>query len=447
MKKSLIIDLHLHSRFSQAVSKYINLSTLSEWGNKKGIDVLSTSDVTHPLWFGELQEQLQAVNDGVYKLKGVEEDSSPFFILTTELSLIYSEFGKGRRVHMIVCFPNLEIVAKVNSEFIKQGFNLASDGRPILGISLRRLCNLLSKIDHEIVLIPAHAWTPWFGIYGSKSGYDSLAEAFGEYADQIFAIESGLSSDPIMNWQVEELKNRSIVSFSDAHSLSKIGREATVLQLKDKISNDGEISLKDITYTNIINGMKKGSNSPFDVDYTIEYYPEEGKYHYTGHRNCKVKFNPFETAEQGTTYPVCGRELTVGVLHRLEELSGKELITTRDLKDTQGVIWQHHSDYGKFVHMVPLLEILSECYGVNIQTKKVSTAYSTLLQMLGSELDILLTAEILDIKRVGGERVSQAIQKVRMRDLSIDPGYDGEYGKVSIWNEEDTMQPEQLKMI
>jgi PHP family Zn ribbon phosphoesterase len=196
-----------------------------------------------------------------------------------------------------------------------------------------------------------------------------------------------------------------------------------------------------------MNGMKKNSPGPLEIDFTIEYYPEEGKYHFTGHRNCKVKFNPLETAQQGTTCPVCGRELTVGVLHRIEELSKRELITTQDLRDLNAVIWKHHSQYGKFVHMVPLLEILSESYRVSIQTKKVTTAYNTLLENLGSELDILLTVDISNIKQVGGDKVAQGIQKVREGNLTIDPGYDGEYGKVSIWNNEEIMQPEQLKMI
>ncbi|HRN96545.1 MAG TPA: endonuclease Q family protein [Candidatus Levybacteria bacterium] len=451
---TLVVDLHLHSRFSRAVSSSITIHNLYLWGKMKGIHVLSVSDVTHPIWLQEIEVQLIEQQDGVYTLKETEKMSEfiqndhtrnvidPCFILTTELSLIYSEFGKGRRVHVIVCFPDLAVVKKANKIFVNHGFNLTSDGRPILGISLRNLCELLLSVDPRIVIIPAHAWTPWFGVYGSKSGYDSLSDAFGEYETHIFAIESGLSSDPRMNWQIEELTHRSIVSFSDAHSLSKIGREATVLKYKRK---EERMKREDLTYKNIINGLKKGGDSPFELAYTIEYYPEEGKYHYTGHRVCGVALSPEQTHVQGTVCPVCGRELTVGVLHQIENLKKQTTISVTNHTDTHGVVWQKGSTGEKFVNLVPLLEIIAETVEVGVNSKKVKTLYSQMITALGPELYILLESSLESITRIAGERIAQAIDKVRRRDIVIQPGFDGEYGKVRIWEEDTSV--EQLKMI
>jgi uncharacterized protein (TIGR00375 family) len=332
----------------------------------------------------------------------------------------------------------------VNKTFIAQGFNLISDGRPILGISLRNLCELLFSIDPEICIIPAHAWTPWFGVYGSKSGYDSLEEAFGEYSSKIFAIESGLSSDPLMNWQIAELDTRSIVSFSDAHSLPKIGREATVLGVKRK----GErVKLKEITYENIIGGLKKEAKSPFELAYTIEYYPEEGKYHYTGHRNCGVRYTPAQTQKNGIICPVCGRDLTVGVLHRIEYLKKNGDVALTANTDALGVVWQSNKTRGKYVNLVPLLEIIAESLSVGISSKKVNTVYTQMIVSLGSELEILLSVPIAAINRAVGEKIAHGVQKVRSRDITITPGFDGEYGKVSIWNKEGAGASKQLKMI
>jgi uncharacterized protein (TIGR00375 family) len=412
----------------------------------KGLNVMTVSDFTHPVWFREISTQLEEVQPGVYRYKKyreVEEANAalfkrefigPYFVLTTELSCMYSEFGRGRRVHVIVCAPGLEVVAKINKEFLKRGFNLLADGRPILGISLRNLAELLFEIDPTIAIIPAHAWTPWFGIYGSKSGYDSLLEAFGEYAKYIFAIESGLSSDPAMNWQIRELDTRSIVSFSDAHSLPKMGREATALRLKHGKS---KIKQEDITYRNILNALVKGKERVFELAYTIEYYPEEGKYHYTGHRKCGVSFNPSETKNKGTVCPVCGKELTVGVLHRLEELAKREPAFTYK-EDENNVVWiADKRNKLSFVNLVPLPEILAETLSVGVGTQKVRSLYDQMIAVMGSELDILLRSSVIDIKNIAGEKVAKSITKVRKRDIEISPGFDGEYGKVSIWDDEE----------
>lgn len=450
---TLAIDLHLHSRFSRAVSQSMIIPNLYLYGRMKGLNVMSVSDFTHPVWFREISTQLEEVQAGVYRYKKYQEveDANgavftkkflgPYFVLTTELSCIYSEFGKGRRVHVIVCVPSLEVVAKINKEFLSRGFNLLADGRPILGISLRNLAELLFEIDSKIAIIPAHVWTPWFGMYGSKSGYDSLSEAFGEYAKYIFAIESGLSSDPAMNWQIRELDSRSIVSFSDAHSLQKMGREATILRKRQNgISNSkfpisNKIKLEDITYGNILNALVKGKERVFELAYTIEYYPEEGKYHYTGHRNCGVSLSPTETKERGTVCPVCGKALTVGVLHRIEELTSRNpSFTYRE--DSNNVVWITDKQKNKeFVNLVPLTEILAETFAVGVGTQKVKRAYDQLISSLGPELEILLNSSLQEIKNVAGEKAAQAILKVRKRDIEISPGFDGEYGKVAIWDE------------
>ncbi len=456
MSNQLVLDLHLHSRFSRAVSNKINLSTLYFWGRMKGINILSVSDFTHPIWFGELEKELEEVQAGVYSLKTLKRIENenlamsassftgPYFILTTELSCIYSEFGRQRRVHVLICAPDINTVQKINKEFVKQGYNIISDGRPILGISLRNLSELLFNIDSRITIIPAHAWTPWFGVFGSKSGYDSLEEAFGEYSKYIFAIESGLSSDPEMNWRIQELDSRSIVSFSDAHSLTKMAREATVLQLKNRINE--EISIQDITYENIIHAFMKGKKTVFQLSHTIEYYPEEGKYHFTGHRSCNISYSPEQTAKQGTQCPVCGRELTVGVLHKINSLAQKDNKTTLTT-DSREVIWTKNENGSQFVHLVPLLEIIAESLHVGVGSKKVMALYEQMITRLGPELGILLEVSLADIKRIVGERVCQGIEKVRMRNIEITPGFDGEYGKVTIWPETFTKKEEQLTMI
>jgi len=446
----LVLDLHLHSRFSRAVSPKMTIPNLYTWGRKKGINVLSVSDFTHPLWFREVDSSLIEVQTGVYRPKAyeaIEEESGeyftnnflgPYFILSTELSCIYTENGKQRRVHLLIFAPNLETVAAINEKFIQLGFNLTADGRPILGTSARNLAEILYTIDPLIAIIPAHIWTPWFALYGSKSGYDSLSECFGEYSKRIFAVESGLSSDPSMNWRVQDLAARSIVSFSDAHSLEKIGREATVLKLK---TQNEKIKVEDITYKNIMNAFVRGQERVFEISHTIEFYPEEGKYHYTGHRKCDISYSPLETKQKGTRCPVCGRELTVGVMHRVEELAGKSSHFTLE-KDVAGVVWVVDPTNLRpaSVSMVPLQEIIAETKDVGVSSLAVVTLYDSLIATFCSEFEILLRAPLETIQELGGKRLAVAIGKVRSRDIHIVPGFDGEYGKVEIWNKEDSIK-------
>ena len=303
-----VADLHLHSKYSRAVSPNMVLPQMALWAKKKGINILSTGDWTHPLWFREIKDQLVEGEQGLFKLKNSDDKSKDLqFLLSVEISSIYSQGGRGHRIHNLVFSPSFETAEKINKELVKRGGNLASDGRPIIGLSSIQLLELIRSIDENVLLIPCHAWTPWFSLYGSNSGFDSIEEAFGNYAKYIYGVETGLSSDPFMNWQISELKNRSILSFSDAHSLMKMGREATVFVPKDDPPVGGSNDNGKITFNDIVSAIKKEEAAKFKIGYTIEFYPEEGKYHYNGHRNCQVVQTPQETKEKGKICPVCHR--------------------------------------------------------------------------------------------------------------------------------------------
>ena len=446
----LVLDLHLHSRYSRAVSQRMNIQNMYLWGRKKGINVLSVTDFTHPLWFSEAKRFLEEMNPGIFKLKeegtilselgslSSKEFLGPYFMLSTELSSIYTENGMPHRIHNLVFSPNFETVEKINKELLNRGFNLSSDGRPILGISARNLAELLFSIDQKIAIIPCHVWTPWFSLYGSRSGYDRLGDCFGEFAKYIFAVETGLSSDPSMNWRIKELESRSVVSFSDAHSLEKMGREATILKPKEK----GKIKNADITYSNILNAFVRGKERVFNIGYTIEFYPEEGKYHYTGHRSCGISYSPDDDKTKGTNCPVCKRELTVGVMHRVEDLATSDSSNFTIEKDNFGVVWMKDpkGERPPYVSLVPLLEVLSESLKSGVATATVLTVFDRLVSHFGSEHEVLFRSELEKIRELAGNKVAEGIQKVRSRNISINPGFDGEYGKVSIWGEEDETQ-------
>lgn len=313
----VVTDLQIHSRFSRAVSKQMVIPTIAEWARKKGIDIVATGDWTHPVWSRELKANLEEAGGGLYKVIGQEQDS-PLFLLSTEVSSIYSQAGIARRIHTLIFAPNFDVVEKINKELTKRGANLLSDGRPMMGLSAKIVAEIALGIDERVLIIPAHAWTPWYSLYGSKSGFDSISECFEELSDNIYAIETGLSSDPAMNWRIAELANRAIISFSDAHSPQKLGREATVFEL-DKPS-----------FGNIRKAIKGEGDQA--IAYTIEFYPEEGKYHYTGHRKCNIIYSPNETRKRGTICPVCGKTLTVGVMSRVERLASfdAEVETEKD---------------------------------------------------------------------------------------------------------------------
>src|SRR3989344_634720 len=305
----VIADLHLHSKYSRAVSRDMVLPIMASMASKKGLDLLTTGDFTHPLWLREAKENLKETEEGIYSLK--ESENKTKFLLSVEVSSIYSQDKKVRRVHSLLFAPNIETAEKINKELFKRGANLTSDGRPIVGLNPQNLLEIILSVDKSCFLIPCHVWTPWFSLYGSMSGFDSIEECFGELSDQIFAVETGLSSDPSMNWRIIELENRSIVSFSDAHSPMKMGREATVFIPKTEIKNK-KSNLKSFNYDDIRLALMQDSKAKLKIGYTIEFYPEEGKYHYTGHRNCNVSQSPDETKKNGTVCPVCKKPLTVG---------------------------------------------------------------------------------------------------------------------------------------
>ncbi|MCG2719950.1 MAG: endonuclease Q family protein, partial [Nanoarchaeota archaeon] len=306
----IIADIHNHSRFSRACSPQLTLSNLEKWGRIKGVNLLTVADFTHPVWIKECEEQLEPEGNGFYKLK--EGKGDVHFIFTTELSFIYKKGEKCRRVHEILLAPSLEVVKKLNKVLEDRGFNLKSDGRPILGMSDRDFVELVKNVDKKIEVIPAHIWTPWFSIFGSKSGFDTIEECFEDMSQYIFALETGLSSDPPMNWRVSALDPYILVSNSDSHSLKNIGREANVFEVeKDKFSYDELICI-----------LKQKDIKRFL--YTIEFFPEEGRYHFDGHRSCNIVFNPQETIKNKGFCPKCKKPLTIGVSYRVEQLADRD---------------------------------------------------------------------------------------------------------------------------
>src|SRR5258708_8864411 len=432
-----IADLHLHSRYSRAVSKDMILPIMAQWGVKKGIDILATGDFTHPLWIRELRSELDEVSEGLYKLRdpvAKQEEKEPLFLLTVEISSIYSEKGKLRRIHNLLFVPSFEVAEKINEELRRQGCNLSADGRPIIGLSSRNLLELVLAIDKRVILIPCHVWTPHFGMYGSASGYDSIMECFGNLHKYIYGIETGLSSDPTMNWQLSELNNRAILSFSDAHSPAKMGREATVFEI-DKMKDT--ISYMDLGKA-IASPIKGVVDKSAYIAYTIEFYPEEGKYHYTGHRNCNVVLSPEESKAKGPLCPVCKKRLTEGVLYRVEQLAGETFDLSEKVSfDQKEVRWleKHTDKRPPFVKLVPLLEIIAESLESTVSSGKVRSLYDMLCESLDSEISVLLTIPIESIASLAGEKVAEGIAKVRRGTITVNPGYDGVYGKVNIWEE------------
>lgn len=395
----IVADLHLHSAYARATSKELNFDTLTDWAKLKGINLLSSADFTHPLWADEIKSKLKEEGNGFFSYKNLN------FILGAEVSCIFSQGGKLRRVHLLLFVPSLASMEKVNHELGKRG-KLASDGRPILGLSARNVLEILLEADENSIMIPAHAWTPWFGVLGQNGGFNSLEEAFLDLSEKIYAIETGLSSDPEMNWRISELDNRSIVSFSDAHSPAKMGRELTIFDMEP-------------SYLGLLNALKNQG-----IEQTIEFYPEEGKYHFNGHRNCNFSETPGETVKRESLLcPVCKKPLTIGVMHRVEQLAEKDRPEGYQAKD--------RPPFSKFV---PLLEILTEVEGTASVSAKVKTKFFDLTSKLGSELDILLQHRLEDIEKVSeNPRLSEAIGKVRSGKISIDPGYDGVFGHVQIW--------------
>lgn len=394
----IVSDLHLHSAYARATSKELNFDNLVFWSKTKGIDLLSSADFTHPAWFAETKNKLKEDGSGLLTYQDKK------FILGAEVSCIFSQGGKLRRVHLLLFVPSLAVAEKVNQELGKRG-KLASDGRPILGLPARTVLEILLEADPSSMMIPAHAWTPWFGVLGQNGGFDSLEECFGDLAKYIYAVETGLSSDPEMNWRVKELDKRSIVSFSDAHSGPKIGRELTILD-------------SDYSYSAILESLKKQK-----IHQTIEFYPEEGKYHYNGHRNCNFSETPEATLNRGLLCPNCRRPLTIGVMHRVATLAEKSR--------GEGFQAQNRPSFQK---LVPLQEIIAEVIGSPVTSKKVKESYFKLIAKFGNEIEILTETNPDSVGEVAeNESLAEALRKVRTGDIFIEPGFDGVYGQVHIW--------------
>lgn len=433
----IVADFHIHSKYSRAVSQKMELPEIARWCTVKGIDLVGTGDWTHPIWFKNIQTVLKEVTPGLYILKNQKlPGNNVRFMLTTEISSIYSQDGQTRRIHNLVISPSISTAQKVIDALKKRGANLLADGRPIIGLSSITLLEMLMEIDENIVLIPCHVWTPWFSLYGSKSGFDSIEACYGKTNSKyIYSVETGLSSDPIMNWQIKDLATRSIVSSSDAHSGAKLGREATVFVP----TQDKPIPITSIAYADIVDAFKQKPEGKLKIGYTIEFFPEEGKYHWTGHRDCNIRYRPAEVKTKGVICPVCKKPLTVGVENRVIDLAEK-ILTPKDLlyiKNSHDLtfVYDKAKKRRPFVSLVPLIEVLTEIN--NGSPTKGLREYDRITSEFATEFDILLRQPYAEIERAGGEKLRQAIEIIRNRRVFVDPGYDGVFGRVKIFNEND----------
>ena len=412
MLMKMIADLHIHSRFSMATSKEGTPENMDFWARKKGISLIGTGDFTHPVWREELKERLVSEGNGLYRLRDeyVKEESRKFpgegtrFVVSGEISSIYKKNGKTRKVHNVILLPSLEAADAMAQRLEKIG-NIHSDGRPILGLDSHDLLEMMLDVCPEGILIPAHIWTPHFSVLGAKSGFDSVEECFEELAPYIHALETGLSSDPAMNWRISKLDRYQLVSNSDAHSPSKLGREANLLDI-------------DCSYEGLYRAIQTGEG----LEGTVEFFPEEGKYHFDGHRKCGVSLSPVEAERLGGICPVCGKKLTMGVDHRVEQLADR----------AEGFV---KKDGKKYESLVPLPEVISACMGYSTASKKVQGCFEQLIQTLGTEFDILRNVPSEDIKSCTGERIAEGIENVRTGNVKRIPGYDGEYGKIELFDE------------
>lgn len=408
----MIADLHIHSRFSMATSKEGTPENLDFWARKKGISLIGTGDFTHPVWREELKERLVSEGNGLYRLRDeyVKEESRKFpgegtrFVVSGEISSIYKKNGKTRKVHNVILLPSLEAADAMAQRLEKIG-NIHSDGRPILGLDSHDLLEMMLDVCPEGILVPAHIWTPHFSVLGAKSGFDSVEECFEELAPYIHALETGLSSDPAMNWRISKLDRYQLVSNSDAHSPSKLGRESNLLDI-------------DCSYEGLYRAIQTGEG----LEGTVEFFPEEGKYHFDGHRKCGVSLSPVEAERLGGICPVCGKKLTMGVDHRVEQLADR----------AEGFV---KKDGKKYESLVPLPEVISACMGYSTASKKVQGCFEQLIQTLGTEFDILRNVPSEDIKSCAGERIAEGIENVRTGNVKRIPGYDGEYGKIELFDE------------
>lgn len=396
----MIADLHIHSCYSRATSKEMIIPKIAEYAKLKGIGMVGTGDFSHPEWLKELKRNLR-LHGGIFEYNGVK------FILNVEVNNIYTKKGRLRRLHNLIFAPDFETVDKINSYLGKYG-KLESDGRPTLSVDTYDMFKVLLDISPDIFLIPSHIWTPWFSLFGSNSGFDSIEECFEDMQDKFFAVETGLSSDPAMNWRLSNLDKYTLVSNSDAHSPNRLGREANVFR-------------DDLDYYRLRDVLKNKDRDQFL--YTIEFYPQEGKYHFDGHRKCGVRLAPKDARFNNNLCPVCSRNLTIGVLHRIESLSDRD----------EGFIPQ---DAIPYKNLIPLEEIIAEAMGCGRDTVRVRNEYRRLCNVFGSEFEILLNVSIDELRNNAQEKIAIAVERVRRGDVIINPGFDGEFGEIKIFEQE-----------
>ena len=414
-----IADLHIHSKFSRATSRDMILDKLAHWAKIKGIQLLATGDFTHPEWLFLIREKLESTGNGFFRLKNIIEPEnedlrlisvSPddvSFILSTEISFIYSKKGKVRKIHLLILAPDFESVDKLNRKLSGLG-NLRSDGRPILGLDAKTFVKIVADLCPRCVVIPSHIWTPWFSLFGANSGFDSIEECFEEMTPFIFALETGLSSDPPMNWRLSCLDKYALVSNSDAHSPSRIGREANVFNT-------------DFSYKGLVEAIK--NKNPDRFLYTIEFFPQEGKYHFDGHRKCGVVFSPKETMQNRYLCPQCGKKLTVGVMHRVEDLADRKEIDANPLRVP-------------FKNLIPLNEIIAQAIDKTAACKSAWDIYFHFIREFENEHKIMTEIPIQELDRVNPEKVSYGVERLRNGMVKIEPGHDGCYGKINLFETE-----------
>jgi len=403
-----VADFHIHSRYSRATSSQLTIHELAKWAKLKGIGVMGTGDFTHPMWLEELKEALRPTGRGLHEFGGAH------FLLTAEVNTLFYKRGRAHNVHHVLFAPSFETVERINQELAVFG-SLSLDGRPLLQMDAWRLVEIILGIDPRCLIVPAHAWTPHFAIFGSNSGFDSVEECFEHQTHNIFALETGLSSDPAMNWRLSKLDRYALISNSDSHSARRIGREANVFNCE-------------LDYDTILAAIKTKDASKFL--YTVEFFPEEGKYHFDGHRNCKVRYSPAESRQQQFRCPVCGRRVTVGVMHRIEGLADRPEGAT-----PPGAI--------PFKHVVPLDEIISEAIGVGVGSQAVEREYLNLIERCGTEFAVLLKTPEETLRSAAPARIVEGILHMRTGRVQIEPGYDGEYGKVHLFGHEAPQAAEQ----
>jgi len=416
-----IADLHLHSKFSRATSRDMTFDTMAWWAKIKGISLLATADFTHPEWFFLTKQKLEPAGNGLFHLKNPQRPENEYlravafspsdvsFILSTEISFIYSKKGKVRKVHLLLLAPDFESVEKINSRLAQLGGNLRSDGRPILGMDAKAFVKMVADLCPRCVVIPAHIWTPWFSLFGANSGFDAIEECCEEMTPFIFALETGLSSDPPMNWRLSALDRYALVSNSDAHSPSKIGREANAF--------DTECS-----YKGLVEAIR--SKDPAKFLHTIEFFPEEGKYHYDGHRKCGVLLSPRESIAHRDLCPKCGKRLTIGVMHRIEELADREEVRDRGLRIP-------------YKNLIPLNEIIAQACQKTPDCQSVWDLYFRFIHEFGNEQKILAEVPTSELRRIPPEKVGRGIDRMRKNLVKILPGHDGFYGVISLFEEEE----------